>query len=120
MAIRCVCPKGHVLKVKETLAGTEGLCPICRSRIKVPALRDQKVSEDAVMAMLGPSPDAGDSGSVTLDPPEDDKSLETTMRSGLFGRGTIVKNCSRCNQEISACTHICPHCHTYIAQPRDF
>jgi hypothetical protein len=91
--------------------------------VKVPSLRDHKVSEDAVMAILGPSPEPGDSGSLVTDEPKndkDDKTLESSIKSGLFGRGAIVKNCSRCNQEISAGTHICPHCHTYIAQPGDF
>ena len=87
MAIRCVCPKGHVLKVKDTLAGTVGLCPICKSRIKVPALRDQKVSEDAVLAILGPSPEAGDSGSLVLEESENDKSLENTLRRDCSGGG---------------------------------
>jgi hypothetical protein len=120
MAIRCVCPKGHVLKVKESLAGTVGLCPVCRSQVKVPTLCDQKVSEDAVLAMLGPYESKENPVTAPKDEPDDEKILEASIRSGIFGRGTIVKNCSRCNQEISAGTHICPHCHTYIAQPGDF
>jgi hypothetical protein len=115
MAIRCICPKGHVLKVKESLAGTSGLCPVCKSRVKVPALRDEKVSEDAVMAILGPCETVAESPATWNDDTEiEAKSLEASMRSGIFGRGTIVRNCSRCNQEIAADTHICPHCHTYI------
>ena len=30
MSIRCVCQNGHVLKVKESFAGTSGLCPSCK------------------------------------------------------------------------------------------
>jgi hypothetical protein len=122
MAIRCVCPKGHVLKVKEKLAGTQGLCPVCRSPVKVPTLRDKKVSEDAVIAILGPFDltDSKDTTPVEVAEENEVKSLQETIQSGLFGRGTIVKNCTRCNQEIAAGSHVCPHCHTYIAQARDF
>lgn len=115
MAIRCICPNGHVLKVKESLAGTVGLCPVCRAQVKVPALRDQKVSEDAVMAILGPYEATAEAEAVPKDEYEDEQGLEASLRSGIFGRGAIVKICSRCNQEIAAGTHICPHCHTYIA-----
>jgi RNA polymerase subunit RPABC4/transcription elongation factor Spt4 len=120
MAIRCVCPKGHVLKVKESLAGTSGLCPVCRSRVRVPALRAEKVTEDTVLAILGPHEETKVQDLPPPDDSRDQQMLEASMRSGIFGRKNIVKNCSRCNQEISAGTHICPYCHTYIAQPGDF
>jgi hypothetical protein len=113
MAIRCICPNGHVLKVKESFAGTIGLCPVCRAKVKVPTLCNQKVSEEAVMAMLGPC-EIKENVAAALKDEEEQKILEANLRSGIFGRGTIVKNCSRCNEEISADTHICPHCHTYV------
>ena len=36
MAIRVVCPNGHLLKVKDRYAGRDGRCPICRAPIKIP------------------------------------------------------------------------------------
>jgi hypothetical protein len=114
MSIRCVCPNGHVLKVKESLAGTSGLCPTCRARVKVPRLRTVPVSEDAIMDLLGrdPLPQADTATYVDL--------ADTVPLPGAPERGTPMKSCYKCNQEISSGIHICPYCHTYIANLKDF
>ncbi len=58
MAISVRCPNGHDLRVKDEFAGKSGLCPHCRCRIQVPMpvnVGDPgKVSDDDVLAMLGP------------------------------------------------------------------
>ena len=53
MSIRCVCQNGHVLKVKESLAGRSGLCPSCKAVVKVPHLQQKCISEDAILDLLG-------------------------------------------------------------------
>ena len=40
--------------------------------------------------------------------------------SGLHRLPFPKKICNRCNQEVRSGTHICPHCHTYIANLSDF
>ena len=40
MPIRCVCPNGHKLLVKDKLAGKSGVCPTCGSEFQVPASHD--------------------------------------------------------------------------------
>lgn len=115
MSIQCVCPNGHVLKVKDALAGTSGLCPKCRGRVEVPRPRPQPVSEEAILDIMGrqgPSPQADTATYLDLS--------DTTPLSGLHGRSTPKKSCTKCNEEISAGTHICPYCHTYIAKLDDF
>jgi hypothetical protein len=114
MSIRCVCQNGHVLKVKDSCAGTSGLCPTCRVRVDVPKLRQQCVSEDAILSFLGrqsPSERAANENSGIL---------LATSESGMHNLPNPKKSCSRCNQEVSAGAHICPHCHTYIANLDDF
>jgi hypothetical protein len=120
MPIRCVCPKGHVLKVQESFAGSTGLCPVCKSRVRVPALRNEKVSEDAVMAILGPPEEPVSPSDVLSDADQEQLTLEANLRSGVLGRSAVVKACSRCKKEIPVGTHICPYCRTYIAQLSDF
>ncbi len=110
MSIRCVCQNGHVLKVKESFAGVSGLCPTCKARVDVPHLPEPVMSEDTIMAILGRNGQPGESDSRHFD------SSETGSQSGIGLR----KVCERCGKEISAGAHICPHCHTYIANLRDF
>lgn len=114
MSIRCVCPNGHVLKVKESLAGTIGLCPACKSRVKVPQLPGQSMPEDAILHLLKegvPSPHH-DTANI--------QAFSDTSLSGIQNTRTPMKTCERCSQEVAIGSHICPHCHTYIANLKDF
>ena len=120
MSIRCVCQNGHVLKVKDSFAGTTGLCPSCKARVDVPKIDPTKlqqrksVSEDAILSLLGrqsPSERAAAESSGVLLAASDSSSHKLPFPK---------KTCSRCNQEVSVGAHICPHCHTYIANLSDF
>ena len=116
MSIRVVCPNGHALKVSDDLAGKTGLCPVCKTLVRVPELRQGDLSEDAILNILGPhvSDDSGE--------------LEAEERPGPIVRRVLdgdhgappKKICSKCNQPIDAEIHICPFCHTYIADLSDF
>ena len=115
MSIRCVCPNGHVLKVKDALAGTSGLCPKCRARVNVPRPRPQPVSEDAILDILGRQSRSRRPTRPRI------TTCRTRLRfRAIHERGTPKKSCNKCNEEISAGTHICPYCHTYIAKLDDF
>jgi hypothetical protein len=110
MSIRCVCENGHELKVKDSFAGSSGLCPVCRGRVVVPQPAAAAMSEDTIMTILGKhSPSAGTT-SDRFDP------SDPGSQSGIG----LKKTCERCNKEISSGSHICPYCRTYIANLRDF
>ena len=113
--IRCVCPNGHVIKVKDSMAGKAGLCPVCRARVKVPDPPKEPVSEDAILEILGPSVATPQSDTVTHFDLGD-----TVNVPARHERGTPKKSCHKCNQEIPSGNHVCPHCHTYIANLNDF
>jgi hypothetical protein len=114
MSIRCVCPNGHVLHVKDSLAGTTGLCPSCRGRVSVPKPHQACMSEDAILDLLGmrspPTRAAHEESGIFL----------ATSDSGVYGQPLAKKTCNRCSREVSTGTHICPYCHTYIANLTDF
>jgi hypothetical protein len=114
MSIKCQCSNGHVLHVKDSLAGKSGLCPHCRVRVNVPDPRAD-VSEDVILGILGNhvQPPRGDTVS-------DIDVFADTTPSGIYRQIQPKKCCDRCNEEIPLGTHICPHCHTYIASLRDF
>jgi hypothetical protein len=115
MSIQCVCQNGHVLHVKESFAGSAGLCPTCRTRVEVPRLRRHPdMSEDAILDLLGKQSPAAVATATSCE------EYESTSPSGIHGKSTPKKSCDRCNQEVSAGTHICPYCHTYIANLSDF
>jgi hypothetical protein len=113
MSIEVKCPNGHHLKLKDSMAGVTGRCPLCKAVVQVPRPEPPKaISEETILDFLGPSP--------TLD----DKSLSDTIHD--FGDSTIMrgsgihhtprKTCIKCNRDIPALIHICPYCHTYLSE----
>lgn len=109
MSIRVVCENGHELKVKASMAGKTGLCPQCRVVVHVPIPPESL--EDSILDMLrkgggnGRSSGNGDTASGHR--------IDTQQIH-------LKKACIRCNREVEYGTHICPHCHTYIASLADF
>lgn len=113
MAIKLVCPNGHVLNVPEKLAGKSGLCPVCRARVVVPRPGPGALSEDAILGILGShTPRAA--SQITAE------QLRAAQAAAGAGTEGPKKVCRKCNREISAAMHICPFCHTYIAGLQDF
>jgi len=107
MSISVRCRNGHVLQVKEKMAGRTGLCPVCRVHVRVPLMRAEKVSEDVVMDILGPrSPASPFQG---LSAPGIRAADDEAVNSSPPGR-----SCHNCHGEIAAGTRICPHCRTYV------
>jgi hypothetical protein len=53
MSIQVVCLNGHVLKISDEYAGKTGLCPVCKSRVKVPLPSEEQLSEEAILSILG-------------------------------------------------------------------
>jgi hypothetical protein len=111
MSIPVVCPNGHSLRAQEALAGKSGLCPVCKAPVKVPQGDQREVSEDSILDFLS-SQSAGQSrgrqrtAGATPKPPDDG--------NVPAGHAPPKKSCGRCNREIPAQTHICPHCQAYV------
>ena len=116
MSIRVICPNGHVLNVKDHLAGKAGLCPMCKAKVQVPQPQPEAVSEDAIMGILGPQPAAVGQFSAAAATDQVEPSPTATSDKNSPPK----KSCYKCNQEIEVGIHICPHCHTYIAELTDF
>jgi uncharacterized paraquat-inducible protein A len=117
MSIRVVCPNGHILNVKDSLAGKLGLCPTCKARVQVPEIPRGELSEDAILNILGPAklgPSRNGLVHEVADP------VEPPVGSEIDRGGPPLKSCEKCNQLILAATHICPYCHTYIGKLEDF
>jgi hypothetical protein len=115
MSIRCVCPNGHVLRAKDSLGGTSVLCPACKARVNIPRPRGQCISEDAILDILGYSaPTPAMDTSKSFETPGDtwpEPAPEPVARE---------KHCYKCKREYPNTMHICPFCHTYIANLHDF
>jgi hypothetical protein len=121
MSIRCKCPNGHELRVKDKYAGQMGLCPHCNARVLVPH-PVPAMSDEAIVNLLGPPP-AEEPESLPVHQEEshrvatrsiDDTSVSgaSLLSSSLLSRGTKV--CGKCKQEVRASYDICPHCRTYF------
>jgi len=117
MSIQFSCPNGHVLTVKDSWVGRKGVCPACKAPVEVPTPAAEPF-EDEVLGFLG----AYDPGRYKN--PAAVRVAEVVEQSGIFRAGSVsttpLKSCTRCHQTIEAGTHVCPHCHTYIAGISDF
>ena len=111
MSIQVTCPNGHVLRVKDCFAGKAGLCPVCKAQVVVPKPKAD-LSEDEIIDVLGPhDPSLSGTGSTIVANRPGDHTVAT--------HSPPKKICTKCNREISAGTHICPFCRTYIASLSD-
>lgn len=107
MSIQVVCPNGHLLKAKDSLAGKSGLCPVCKAPVKVPHREKIEVSEDSILDILA--------AQATGQAPDRAEAPGGAQRAAGQGPVPPKKSCGRCNREIPARTHVCPYCHAYIA-----
>jgi hypothetical protein len=114
MSILIKCPNGHKLKVKDSMAGVTGRCPICKGVVHVPKPEPPKpdLSEDAILDILGPS--SGLSDRSVTDTIHDFGDSVIMRDSGIHH--TPRKPCVKCNRDIPATIHICPYCHTYLPE----
>jgi hypothetical protein len=117
MSIKVTCPNGHVLKVKSSMAGKTGLCPMCKGQVYVYVpLPENDLSEDVILDIIGTSKtaDSGiNSSGINLDEVKPHRPTKDHHE-------TPWKSCVKCNQDIPSQTHICPYCHTYIADLAGF
>jgi len=51
MGIVAFCPHGHRVKVKDSLAGKKGVCPICQTRFRIPGQRVPKLPTARVLSL---------------------------------------------------------------------
>jgi hypothetical protein len=117
MSINVTCPHGHRLRVKDSMAGRKGLCPLCKSPVEVPRPERNPMSEDAILDILGPS-DGSSSQILTARELQDFEQGGSRIERGHHS--TPNKVCAKCHQEIPSVAHICPFCRTYIAEMADF
>jgi hypothetical protein len=111
MSIMVRCPNGHLLKVKNSMAGKTGLCPMCKGQVYVyvPVPETKSISDEVILDYLGPSQTSSTSTSgIDLDE-------AAPHRPDRGHHETPWKSCVKCNRDIPAKTHICPYCHTYLA-----
>ena len=112
MSIRAICPNGHAVRVKDKYAGKMGLCPICRTRMKVPKPEKDVFDDDSIMDVLHPQ-ESGLSG-LSIDVPElADEEYQWGQRKKA---DDMERVCAKCHKEMPQGTRVCPHCHTYVAK----
>ncbi len=73
-------------------------------------LAQPAVSEDAILDFLGPHQPKNLASAPVSEP--------SLAKPAVEGPVPPKKSCGRCNQEISAETHVCPYCHTYVGGGR--
>jgi anti-sigma B factor antagonist len=125
MSIKVTCPNGHTLQVKVEFAGKSGLCPHCKSRIVVPKLEPESVSEDDLLEVLGP-PRTVHHVPVFNEPPaqhlagskEVPAKAAVASPAGPTGSALLrrKKVCPKCCEIISVSYGDCPRCHTPLSE----
>jgi hypothetical protein len=120
MSIEITCPKGHKLKVKNSMAGKTGLCPLCTGQVYVYVpipVAKPALSEEVILDYIGPSqPSPSSVGMSGIDLEE----AAMPRRTDQAHHETPWKSCVKCNKDIPSQIHICPYCHTYIADIAGF
>lgn len=113
MSIKVVCPNGHELRVKDSLAGKTGLCPTCKARVSVPEPEAPSVDESAILSIIGPYvPGRATHSSTSANPFDEEHVRQSPARKEM-------RRCTHCEREIEAETHICPYCKRYIGGAGD-
>jgi hypothetical protein len=51
MGIVAFCPQGHRVKVKDSLAGKKGVCPVCQARFRIPGERGSTLPTGRVISL---------------------------------------------------------------------
>jgi hypothetical protein len=51
MGIVAFCPQGHRVKVKDSLAGKKGVCPVCQARFRIPGERGPALPTARVISL---------------------------------------------------------------------
>jgi len=112
MSIEVACPNGHTLKVKDSLAGKTGLCPVCKARVRIPRAAPSELTEDAILGIIGPyEPDE----SILQQPIEEPTAAKKREASAKPTNTT----CEKCSQQVPAGATICPYCRTYLFKMSD-
>lgn len=92
--IRCTCPQGHTLKVKDSYAGKWGKCPKCGTKFQIPAAEGvsaQDQNPDDTESIAGANHDPyEDSYADSFDDAESRISLVTQYRSALISTLTAA------------------------------
>ena len=111
MAIQVTCSNGHILSVRDDMAGKAGLCPACKATVRVPQPRCDDF-EDSICDVLNTP------GARRAWPTEANDGTDTSPEPVRYSGAKKI--CFKCHREIAAGNHICPFCHTYIAKLADF
>ncbi len=119
MSILVTCPKGHQLKVKDSMAGKTGLCPLCKGQVYVyvPVPEKVAISDEVILDFLGPSqsgPTSSSGSGIDLE------EAAASERLNKDHHETPWKTCVKCARDIPSQTRICPYCHTYLADLAGF
>ncbi len=122
MAIHIKCPNGHNLTAKESSAGKTGKCPVCKCAVVIPAVKQDVLSESAILDILGdPEPRASAYATTAT------SFAAVAQKPSVFGRSVAsttvlpsTKTCANCERDIDVGYHICPYCHTYLTGLSEF
>ena len=129
MTISAKCPNGHVLKVKDELAGKSGFCPYCGNRVFVPmpvhTTETAKISDDEILGVLGPPSKLEVAPPPPSPPPPPDSASDSIhdipkrpWETDLSGSSMLRKQkvCPSCGNLVSIAFTHCPRCATPLTK----
>ncbi len=122
MSIKVTCPNGHTLQVRSEFAGKSGLCPHCKARIEVPKPEPAAVSEDDVLAVLGPPRVVHHEPGVSEPAPEHHStaSREEAKKHEAPRRESPKKDAaSPTGSELLKRKRVCPRCCEIVSYSQD-
>lgn len=111
MTITVYCQKGHQIRVRDTYAGKNGLCPQCGAVVNIP--RAARLSDEDIVDLIGPPED----GPGSPEPLEDAMAAGVSpLKPSLPPQGPIAR-CPKCRHKVHVpANNICPHCNAYFTE----
>jgi ribosomal protein L40E len=128
MYLRVKCPNGHALKVPMKFAGRDGVCPVCKEKVKIPPLDKPEVNEDAILDVIGSGPVASTASRYAAS--RDDLPVHQEESEGQEAEAAAdmvadpgddssllkLRKCPQCQRRVPPNFHVCPHCKTYLME----
>ena len=93
-SITLTCPSGHRLRGDASFIGKKVKCPRCQAAFVISVPEEKKVTDTAIMRILGDVPVAAQVPRTNSDP--------------------ATRPCPRCDVSIDQDAHVCQHCNCYV------
>ncbi len=108
--VNITCPNGHAVSGHADYVGKSVRCPKCKSVFVFELPSTQKLTETAILRLLGDGPKQSAS----------DQPTTSDQPSTAGHKRCRTRHCPRCHKSISVDANVCNHCDCYVGKMPQF